>query len=265
MKFSTLCEIIGAVHLSIYVKGPFEERGGLMLVAPPGHLKTTAAELLSEFERTLVISDLTVKSIIGMRDHLVGGNVYTLIFSDYAKIHKRHGSVSANIEGVIMSLVGEGFRKPAYSDQRVSAVPARVCVVGCVTPKFSEQMEEQWLDNGFYRRFIWCRYKVAEPELLEDAIAQWRRAELDGNFSVRIPANRNIPYSLSEKEVTRLRYTLRFMPDRKLPLILAQKVLCVLKWKFGKQDESVPLKIWDDFAESLTNDGAILSMKEEKK
>lgn len=264
MKFATMCEIIAAVHLSVYVKGPFDERAGLMLVAPPGHLKTTAAEILSEFERTLVISDLTVKSITGMRDDLIGGNIYTLVFSDYAKIHKRHASVSSNIEGIIMSLVGEGFRKSAYSDQRLQAIPARCAVIGCMTPKFAESMEETWLDNGFYRRFLWSRYIVKEPELLEDAIAQWRRAELDGNFAVRIPANRNIAYSLTEKEVATIRQGLRFLKDKKLAFILSQKILCVLKWKFGKTDEKLPMRIWEDFAPSLTPDGAILSMKEEK-
>lgn len=268
MRFSSLCEIIGAVHLSIYVSSPFEQRGGLMLVAPPGHLKTTAAEILSEFPCTLIISDLTVKSTIALRDEFLGGNIHTLVFSDYQKIYKRHQSVSANIEGIIMSLAGEGFRKPAFADQRVSSLPARATFVGCVTNKFSEAMEEQWLDNGFHRRFMWARYRVNNPEYLEEAIARWHKAELDGSFSARIPTSRNISYTLKKDEVNKLQHDLRFTPDRKMSLILAQKILCVLKWKFARKDEKLPMKIWNDFAESLGRDGATVYLSdvvEEKK
>jgi hypothetical protein len=265
MHFSSLCEVIAAVHLSTYVTSPFEQRGGLMLVAPPGHLKTTAAEILSEFPRTLVLSDLTVKSTISMRDEFLGGNINTLVFSDYAKIHKRHNSVSANIEGIIMSLAGEGFRKPAFADQRVASLPARATIVGCVTNKFAEQHEEEWLDNGFYRRFIWCRYRVSNPEYLEDAIAQWRKAEFEGGFSSRVPTSRNISYNLTEDEVTRLRYDLRFTPDRKMALILAQKILCVLKWKFkNAEDSEKAMNIWKDFSVSLMKDGAVLRLEDAK-
>lgn len=264
LKFGTLCEVIAAVHLSVYVKGPFEQRGGLMLVAPPGHLKTTAAEILSEFERTLIISDLTVKSVIGMRDDLIGGNIYTLVFSDYAKIHKRHNSVSSNIEGIVMGLAEEGFRKSGFADQRIQALPARATIIGCMTPKFSETMEEMWLDNGFYRRFLWCRYVCKDPERLEDAIAEWRRAELDGNFVIRVPTSRDIPYTLTKEEVALLRHSLRFLKDKKLPFILSQKILCVLKWKFSKQNPKLPLEFWNDFSPSLTPDGAILTMREDR-
>jgi hypothetical protein len=264
MRFDSLCEIITAVHLSVYVTGPFEQRGGLMLVAPPGHLKTTAAEILQEYERTLVVSDVTVKTLTAMRDDLLGGNVYTLIFSDYGKIHKRHGSVASNIEGIVMGLVGEGFRKAAFSDQRIQALPARAAVIGCVTTKFAEKMEETWLDDGFYRRFLWCRYRVRDPEYLENAIAQWRKAEIDGSLTIRIPSNRTIPYRLEAEDVARLRYDLRFMRDKKLPLMMAQKIMCVLKWKFDKQDPALARNIWKDFAPSLMPDGAVLDVKERK-
>ena len=260
MRFASLCEVIASVHLSSYVSSDFEERGGLMLVAPPGHLKTTAAEILEEFERTLVISDLTVKSLIALRDDLLGGAINTMIFSDYAKIYKRQTSVASNIEGIIMSLAGEGFRKPAFSDQRVQALAARCSIVGCMTNKFSEQMEESWLDNGFHRRFIWSRYRIKNPEYVENAIAQWRKAELDGDFSARVPKNRVVPYSLSESEVTKIKHSLRFTSDKKVPFILAQKILCVLKWKFPGDHEA--MKIWLDFAESLSKDGAVMELKE---
>lgn len=260
MHFSSLCEIISAAHLSNYVKAPIEDRGGLMLVAPPGHLKTTAAEVLQEFSNTIVISDLTLKSITQMREDMLAGHILTLIASDYSKIHKRHASIATNIEGVIMALVGEGFRKSAFADQRIQAIPARVVVVGCMTPKFAEDKQGDWLDNGFYRRFIWSRYRLDDPEFLEDALKKWKKAEIDGDFSARIPGNRFIEYTLTESEVNKIAHSLRHMLDRKIALVLSQRILCALKWKF-KRDPDLPMKIWNDFAESLTDDGAILYAK----
>jgi hypothetical protein len=253
MAFGSLCEIIAATHLSYYVHAPIDDMGGLFLTAPSGHLKTTAAEILSEFERTLVISDLTVKSLVSMRGSFLGGQVRTLIFSDYAKIYKRHGSVSANIEGIIMALVSEGFRKPAFSDQRIQSTPARAVVVGCMTPEFKELHDEEWENSGFLRRFLWSYYHIEHPEFLEDALAQWRKAELDGDFMARVPLNHTIRYTLTEKEVAAIRHSLRStsIPDKKISLVLAQKIVCVLKWKFSSKDESKPMRIWEDFAQSL--------------
>ena len=265
MAFSTLCEIIAATHTAYFVKSPIDDLGGLFLVAPSGHLKTTAAEILSEFERTLVISDLTVKSLVSMRGSFLGGHVRTLIFSDYAKIYKRHGSVSSNIEGIIMALASEGFRKPAFSDQRIQSTPARATIVGCMTPEFKEVHDEEWENSGFLRRFLWSYYHIEHPEFLEDALAQWRKAELDGDFTARVPLNHSIRYTLTESEVIKIRHSLRStsIPDKKISLVLAQKILCVLKWKFGNKDEHKPLRIWEDFAQSLEplND-TILDVKE---
>lgn len=264
MRFATLCEIISAAHLARYVNSPFKQRGGLFLVAPAGHLKTSALEIIEEYERVLVISDLTVKSVTAMREDIVGGKIQTLAFSDYEKIYKRHTSVSSNIEGIIMSLAEEGFRNPAFSDQRISAIPARCTILGSMTIKCFEDHTAQWLDNGFMRRFLWCRYFLHSSEFLEDAIATWKQAEIDGDFFMKVPSNRSIPYNLEDDEITKIRYTLRFQDDKKTPFILAQKIFCVLKWKFAKRDPSEPMKLWLDFAEGLAKDGAVMYAEKEK-
>lgn len=233
-----------------------------MLVAPPGHLKTTASEVLSEFPRTLIISNVTVKSLTAMRDELLAGNIRTVIFSDYANIHRRHSSISQNIEGVIMGLVGEGFRKAAYSDQRVQALAARATVIGSMTPKFAERMEPEWIDSGFFRRFIWCRYSMNHPEQLEQAIMQWKKAEIESGFSARVPTS-GIKYTLTTEEQSVIERSLRRVPgDRKLPLILAQKIMCVLKWKFEQRDTGKAIKLWREFSQSVQPDGAILTIGE---
>lgn len=235
-----------------------------MLVAPPGHLKTTAAEVLGEFPKTIVISNLTVGTLTSMRDEFLGSNIHTLIFSDYSAVHKRHGSVASNIEGVVMALAGEGFRKPGFSDQRVQALPARCTIIGCMTPRFSESMEGDWIDSGFYRRFLWCRYIVKDPEFIDEALWKWRKASLDGDFSARIPVTRTIPYSLDPQDVAQVRHSLRYVRDTKISSILAQKIVSVLKWKFARKDPLLPMRIWNDFAPSLSKDGTTLIVKEDK-
>ena len=261
MHFSSLIEVVSATVLSRYVQGPFEERSGMFFIAPAGHLKTTAIEILDEFDRTLMVTNLTNKTLNAMRQDAISGQINVIGFADWEMIYRRHGSVSAQIEGSIMSLAGEGYRNPSFTDQRVTAIPARCTVLGCMTTKFYERMYENWNDSGFLRRFLFPQYRLANPEQLEDSILKWKKAELDGNFILKTPTNRSIPYNLEEKETEVIRHSLRFVKyDKKIPLILAQKVFCVLKWKFQRSDPKRPLFIWKDFAESLGKNGAILEL-----
>jgi hypothetical protein len=258
MEFRSLCEVISAAHLSRYVEGPINDRGGLILVAPPGHMKTTAAEILREYTGVTIVSNVTVTSLTAMKDDFLAASTTTLVFSDIANIYRRHGSVSSNIEGVIMGLAGEGFRKPAFSDQRIQAVPARCLIIGCATPKFVEGKEGEWQDSGFYRRFIWARYLLSNPEVLEEALKRWKRYEIEEMFRIKAVNGRPILYSLSDSEQDIVYHSLRFMKDRKTSIVLAQKILSVMKWKFRQGTRASD--IWSDFAESLTPDGAKVSL-----
>lgn len=263
MKFGTMCEIVSAVHLSRFVESPYEQRGGLMFVSPAGHLKTTAIEVIEDYENAIVLSNVTVKALNAMREDCLSGTIRTIGFSDLAQVYRRHGSVSANIEGVLMSLAEEGFRNPAFADQRIQANPARCAIIGGMTTTFFEQMQEGWLDNGFFRRFIWCRYVLHDSTILTDAISEWRKADLDGEYFYKFPTSKSIPWKLEEKEIGKVRHSLRFQRDLKTPLILALKIFAVLKWKFGKTHPEKPMEVWLDFAESLGKDGAIVYLKEE--
>lgn len=261
MKFSTNCEIVSAVHQTQYVDGPYHQRGGLWYVAPSGHLKTTAVEMIEEYDKFLLLSNLTVKSLNSMRGVFLAGNIKTIGISDLEQIYRRHSSVSAQIEGIIMSLVEEGYRNPAFNDQRIQAIPARCAVIGGMTTTFFEKMQEGWLDNGFYRRFLWSRYILDDSELLMDAISSWVKADLTNNNNIVTytrPANRHIPMNLTKEEIDQIRHTLRFQHDAKTPLVLAMKIVSVLKWKYPANNKY--MNIWLDFAESLTKDGATLEI-----
>lgn len=257
MKFKSLVEVIAAVHLSPLVQGEVSnERGGLMLVAAPGELKTTAIEYLDNFPRTQLVSNVTTYTLNQMRQDFIGGEIVTLGFPDYDMIYKRHGSVAGQIEGTLMGLMGEGFRNPAFSDQRVHVTKARCTIIGGITIKCYEKMASEWIDSGFSRRFLWSRYMVKNKERMEEAISEWKRFELDGDFIMKLPSSgKKIPHSITKTQAENILYQLRFQPDRKLPFILAQKIASVLIWKHGSEEG---WKIWKDFAPSLGKEGGIV-------
>jgi hypothetical protein len=256
MRFGTLIEVVAAVHLAPRVSGEVsKERGGLMLVAPPGQLKTTAIEYLDSFPKTKLISNITTSSLNQLRQDFLSEEVVTMGFPDYDMIYKRHSSVASQIEGTLMSLMGEGFRNPAFSDQRVNVTKARCTIVAGITIKCYERMQSDWIDSGFARRFLWSRYTLKNSELLEDSIAKWKRHQLDGDFVMRIPNAGFIPYCLNNVEAKRILYQLRYHVDRKLPFITAQRIVSVLCWKHGTKKG---WEIWEDFATSLNKDGGIV-------
>lgn len=252
MKFSSLVEVTSAVHLSPRVAGEVsDERGGLIHAAPPGQLKTTAIEYLEQFPKTKLISNITNKSLTALRQDFLSGEIVTMGFPDFDMIYKRHGSVASQIEGTLMSLTGEGFRNPAFSDQRVDVIKARCTIIGGITIKCYEDKISEWIDSGFARRFLWSRFTLKNPEKLEESIAKWKRFELDGDFILRLPANK-IPHCLSNSQGLKVLYQLRFQHDRKLPFITAQRIISVLCWKHGTKKG---WEIWDDFADCLGRDG----------
>lgn len=259
MRFGTLIEIISAAHLTPYVFGDIgEERGGLMLVAPPGHLKTTAIEILEQFPRTLLVSNITNGTLTNLRESFISGEIKTLGFPDFDMLYKRHSSVSSQLEGTIMGLMGEGFRNPPFKDQRTAVMKARCTIIAGITIKCYEERLSGWLDAGLARRFLWSQFKVKNPEQLEEAIVHFKRAQLDGDFTMKIPMTR-IPYNLNENISRKILYHLRGQPDRKLPLIFAQRLVCVLVWKHGQIEG---WNIWNDFAPSLWKDGGMIEIED---
>ena len=261
LEYSTLLEIVAAMHLSSYVESPFEKRGGLMLVAPPNGMKTTITETLDEFPKTHVVTDINVQTLLGMKEIFLGGEILTLAFSDFAKLYKRHGSTAENLEGIIMALAEEGFRKASFQHQSVSAIPARVTIVGGMTTSFYDSKAKDWMDNGFMRRFLWARYIVNGMDVMEDAAAEWRKARLDGDFTVRIPVSRSIPHRVEPKEMKEISYIIRHQSSRVNASITLQKILSVLRWKFQRHPER-PMQIIKDFAPCLGKEGGILYVKE---
>ena len=263
MEYATLVEIVSAMHLTRYVQSPFPQRGGLMLVAPPGAFKTTIAETMDEYSATQVISDMNVQTLVGMKEQFLSQNITTLAFSDFAKLYKRHGSVASNMEGIIMALAEEGFRKPSWLPQTTGALPARCAIIAGMTESFFNSKVKDWEDNGFLRRFLFARYIVSNIEIMEDAVSHWRKAVLDGNFSATIPASRTISYTLSREDVRLVTYAIRHQHNKVSASIMLQKIFCVLRWKFASDLKKANFLI-RDFMPCLSKRGGELILKEKK-
>lgn len=260
MRFDSLVEVIGAMHLSYEISDQFKQRGGLMFVAPPGQLKTTAIEMVEMFPHARVVSNLTVKTLSTMRQDFLSGQIKTMAFSDFENIYRRHSSVANQIEGVLMGLVDEGFRSPAFSDQRVTVMPARCAIIGGITVKAYEDRISAWKDSGFARRFLWSKYYAHNRVIkqLEKAIIDWKRDNLVNGFNIRIPTG-PIKVDMNEGQSKKILSQMRFQEDMRTPFIVAKKIVSVLLWKFSEETDKA-WKIWDDFSTSLGKDGSELTL-----
>jgi len=231
-----------------------------MIVAPPGQLKTTAIETIEHFPHARVISNLTVKSLNVMRQDFLSGQIKTMAFSDFENLYRRHSAVSGHIEGVLMGLVEEGFRNPAFSDQRISVQPARCAIIAAVSTKAYEERISAWLDSGFARRFLWSQYHADGKvvKILEQSIIEWKKQSFKNGFNFRVPLQ-PIKVELTEDESKKVLWQLRFQPDTRTPFVISKKIIGVLLWKFKSKPERA-WEIWNDFATSLDKDGTVLTL-----
>jgi hypothetical protein len=262
MKIGSLIEVLSAIHLSSFINSPFPDRGGIMLVGPPGSLKTAISEVLDNYPSAIILSDLTVKQGARLREDISSEKTTTLAFSDFAKLYQRAAAGAANIEGFLRALTGEGFRRANWEDSRMTVIPARACVVACMTERLYTQKYGDWLDDGFARRFLWSHFKLADPWAITNAIIKGVRLEFgsENGFNPKIPTSKKtISAAIPEAESKKLLTMLRHQPGREIGLIVMQKMLCALRWKFPKEPER-GMAILEDFSESLTRTGTSLTI-----
>ena len=160
MKVDSLIEILSACHLSAFVESIHKERGGIMLIGPPASLKTAVTEVLDLYPANQLLSDLTVKQAVRLRDDISGGKITTLAFTDFAKLYQRQSSGASNIEGFLRAVTAEGFRRANWEDSRIAVIPARCMVVASMTQHFYTKHYADWIDDGFARRFLRCVFRA---------------------------------------------------------------------------------------------------------
>lgn len=235
-----------------------------MLVGPPASLKTALIEIVDCYPNANIATDITIKQASRLRDDLAGGKVSTMAFTDFAKLYQRHSSTASNIEGFVRAITAEGFRQTNWEDSRAQCMPARALVLGCMTQAFYLSQYTRWKDDGFARRFLWSFYRLANPEIILDAIIRECKIEFlnssNGHgFNPMIPTSNSIPQQCTTDEAKKLVWLLRYQDSKEIGLTMMKKILSSLKWKFPK-DKKKPWAIIDDFAESLKKDGAILKL-----
>jgi hypothetical protein len=258
-----MLEVLDAAHLSKYVRSPFDQRGGLMLVGPPATLKTTLmSSVMEEHHDALVIGDINIQTLMKLRSDFRSGRYSTLCFTEFSKLYARRGETSANLEMAIQGLVEEGFTVPSFKDQRLQSGKARCLVVGAMVEAFYEDNYTAWEASGFLRRFLWCNIAVANGHLLMDAVHRWELLDL-GTYQSKSPGNKFIKMSVTEYESASLQKALRDQPGQTTPFVLLKKILSVLHWKYDKTEPKRAWEIMKDFLPCLEKHGTEIVLKEE--
>lgn len=255
MRVETLVEFLDAAANTRYISSPFSERGGVMIVGPPGTFKTTAIEIAMEpHADAIVCSDLNVHQWTKMKDDFASSRYTTLAFPEFEKIYQRHPATASNLEGIIKGLVSEGFGVGPGGDQRMPRVKTRALVIGGITTDCFERHYEGWAKNGFLRRFLWLVTAVENPEEIVRAIRRGKLIDF-GKMSFR-PINRSIPMELGEPQSMQLERMMKEQPGlHGTGYVLLKKITTFLQWKYSNGEVSKIYEIINDIAPALTRDG----------
>jgi hypothetical protein len=258
MDYQTLIEILDAAHLTSFIDSPFPQRGALMIVGPPGAMKTTFIHAaLDEHPSALFLSDLNINSLMRLRESLVSGRYRTIAFPEYEKLYQRKADTSANIEGTIKQLIEEGFTRASFEEQDAITFTARTFVVGAMTHSFYTQMIGKWRESGFKRRILWVGIKLDNPDKIMEAIRKWELIKVDG-IPRKYPT-RNIPFEVTDAESRNIEKMLEGQWEA-TPYVLLKKIFAVLKWKYGKNDPQRPMKIMKELGDCINNKLGIIEI-----
>lgn len=249
MRVNTFIEILSAAHLTRYVESNvFEQRGGLFLVSPPGSLKSTIIKnAIQCYPDCLRLPDLNVQTLGYIKNSFIEGKYTTLAFGEFEKLYQRNPATATNIEGHLKAMVEEGFGKLSFEDSRSVTFESRVMLIGGITPSCYNKLFTRWMEGGFSRRFLWCSYVLDNPEIIVDAIDQWRSLNF-GKSTKECPNNGNIPYTITKQESTHIRSLISGQVAKETPYVLAKKIFCVLKWRHKPKKA---MEIMEDFSECL--------------
>lgn len=259
MKLRSVVEVLTAAHQAHHVDAPpaFQSRGGLMFVAPIGALKTALTKTLDAWKpRALVLSDLTIRQLGELRDEIAQKKICTLAFMEFPKLYARNADVANNIEGALHQMADDGLRSLNFESQTMTVGEARALIVGAMPIKFYKKKWQQWADSGWSRRFLWCHFQLANPEMLMDAIEQWTPFDF-GKSIYAVPNSGHIPFTTTEVESKFVRGILRRTKAgyEAIPFIMLKKIVSVLKWRYseqGKRAAENAIEIISDFSECLT-------------
>lgn len=258
MKASTLTEVLWACTMSHYVDGDFIQRGGILLVAPPGQFKTQFLNALDRVPGTRLLSDMTTNDLKSIRDQIGSRDISTLVFLDMQKLYERRQDTAHNIVGNIRALIDEGYVGSTQDTNQ--ELRAHATVIGACTPSFKRTVWQAWVDNGMARRLIVSLFYLKNPREITHAIAKGKRLSVSQNTSFLLPFEK-IPNRCTEEESAELLYMLRHQEGRDTPLIMLQKIVSVLRWKYKQAHQlDRSMLVMRDFQDSLGKHGAELEL-----
>ena len=263
MQIASLIEFLDAAIYTKYVVGPYEERGGVMLVAYPGSFKTSIVNSsVQGHPDVMKTSDLNVQQWLKVKDDFITGRYTCLAFTDFEKIYQRHTSTAMHVEGIIKGLVAEGYGTGPSGDQRMPTILAYALVIGAMTNTCMESKYDDWQKSGFLRRFIWITYAVKNQNKIHEAIERWEKLDF-GRFKDR-PINSNIKAQETPPELSsKLRHMMQEQPGLNgTGYVLLQKIVSVLLWKYGANGKGTKavMEILNDVAPSFSKDGGRITL-----
>jgi hypothetical protein len=256
VPISSVIEVLQAAHLTCYVDSPFSQRSGVLLVSPAGQLKTSMLEVVNDtFHNFKLVSDLNGNNLLAMQEDLFSGHYPTFAFKDMIKLYERNKSTSANLEGTLRAMVEEGWTGSTQKDSRIAEAPIRLMIMGGMTKAMYDRKLSDWIDTGFARRFLWCHYKLEDPDAIGDAIEKQEKIPITGLANWPQASRRSIPFKLDDRERREIRTWMKNQVGKDgSPYSLLLKIAVVLKWrneKLKKEDDH--MKVLREFARLLQN------------
>lgn len=245
--------MLHAAHHAWLVESPWDERGGILFIAPPGQLKTTSINTLDVYSDALCIGDLNVRSLKSIRDNVLSGRYKTLAFGELEKLYARNPSTAQNIEAHLKQFIEEGMRHFSFEDSATAIMPARALVVAGMTPSALAKVFTAWRENGMMRRFLRIQWVMQDERALLNAVHQWRK------IAIEMPVTWNgrigIKYNLDDKESSFVMSMLREQPEVTSNQML-KKIACVLK----KRSPEHWKEMLKDVSASFGKNGALLTI-----
>jgi hypothetical protein len=263
VRLEAILEAVCAIHLASFVTGPIEDRGGLMVVGPPGMLKSTTIDVLdANYHNAVSVSNLNTTTLLQMQDQLQSGAVRSIVVPDLQALYAGDPRTVGRVEQALMQLAAEGHRGASWQDARFQRFKSRCTIFSAMTGKFFEKHAAAWNDSGFLRRFLWCAYRLEDPETLMNAISQWKRAELGSIIIPQTPANGVIPDQLSSHDRERIRTWVKHQPGpHEIQFALLCRAASVLDWHYArKRIKCKAMTTLAEFSRTLNKDAALVSL-----
>jgi hypothetical protein len=251
-----MIDVLAAYCLTPYVDSKFSQCGGIIIVSPPEQLKTSMLGCLAGIAGVKSLSDLHTQELNRLRDDICAKKIRVLVFLDFQKIFERRAETSQNILGNLRALIDEGYQgmEPGVPEGLDASV--RAGMIMAITPSSERSHRDEWIRNGFARRLLYCSVILKNPLAVTEAVIKHEPLGI-GAKNVFPPVTGVIPWTATPEESEFLFRLIRDQHGRQLPLIVLQKILCVLRWNCRRMHaKDTAMETITEFANTLQKGGA---------